>query len=82
MEIEVLRGNLLEVIRKSNDVDLLLDLNSRVEVDELLDSDSVGKILGGVDYDELSAQVNEPNTPENSVNEEDFIKWLNKWKSS
>jgi hypothetical protein len=82
MGIEELKGNLLEAIRTSDDEDLLLDLKSRVDIDYYLKDKGVASILGGVDIEELISLANEPDTPYNSINEQDFMKWLKEWKSS
>ena len=82
MDIAELKGNLLEAIRASNDEDLLQDLKSRVDMDFYLKDKKVSSILGGVDMEELFAQANEPDTLDNSMNEQDFKNWLSQWKSS
>lgn len=82
MGMEELKGSLLEAIRFSDDEDLLQDLKSRVDIDFYLKDKGVATLLGGVDMEELLSQANEPDTPNNSINEQDFKKWLIEWKSS
>jgi hypothetical protein len=82
MGIEELKGSLLEAIRTSDDEELLQDLKKRVDIGLYLQDKGIASILGGVDMEELAAQAIEPDTPYNSINEQDFKNWLSQWKSS
>ena len=80
MDIDDIKRQIIEVVTKTDNELLLNILQEDIAEYSAAPKDEVGKILGGVNWDELKEQSFEKTTPENSISENEFNKWLSQWK--
>jgi hypothetical protein len=80
MDINHLKQQIIKAVEETDNEGLLQVLQEEIAEYTITASDKMGDILGAVDWDELDKQAKESNTPDNSISETQFNKWLEQWK--
>lgn len=78
MDIQEIKRNIIKTVEETNDEHLLHVLQEDIMEYKTESSESIGQILGGVDWDELKAQVEDKDEEEYTF--EEMMKNIGRWQ--